>query len=361
MAATNKVTEVKKSRSDDGEPPTGDSGKSHRKRFNYRRHPKPPFSYLGLMVTAIQSSPSGKLTLSGIHRALENMFPFFKCEYSGWKDSVRHNLSLNKCFVKVLKDESRPNGKGNHWTVNINNVPLDAFKRQDTKESREAHYEHDLFQELGKRKLSSPSPPPHEEEEEEEEGETTRTGKSPDLSNLLPRERVPVSQLPFSIDTLLRREETPRKRLRVAMTTRDAGGVAMATRDAGITMAMRSAHVAMATTDVGVTMAMRGMNVGMETNDAGVSMTARDASIAMATRDAGHSPHHAYERQWQVLYEAMRLRYDLGTTLPDPRAFVPNSGFDTLFHPSAALAQYGFAAYGQAAVWYGNYDYRLHP
>lgn len=29
------------------------------------------------------------------------MFPFFKDDYEGWKDSIRHNLSSNRCFHKV--------------------------------------------------------------------------------------------------------------------------------------------------------------------------------------------------------------------------------------------------------------------
>jgi len=64
------------------------------------------------------------------------MFPFFKGEYQGWRDSVRHNLSQNKCFRKVIQDPSRPNSKGNYWTVDLDLIPPDKLKRQNTFVSR---------------------------------------------------------------------------------------------------------------------------------------------------------------------------------------------------------------------------------
>lgn len=45
-------------------------------------------------------------------------FPFFRGSYTGWRNSVRHNLSLNECFQKILRDPSRPWGKDNYWTIN---------------------------------------------------------------------------------------------------------------------------------------------------------------------------------------------------------------------------------------------------
>ena len=35
---------------------------------------------------------------------------------------MRHNLSFNKCFVKILKDPSRPWGKDNYWTVLLDSL-----------------------------------------------------------------------------------------------------------------------------------------------------------------------------------------------------------------------------------------------
>jgi hypothetical protein len=76
-----------------------------------RRQEKPPYSYIALIVMAIQSSPSKRLTLSEIYQYLQQRFSFFRGSYQGWKNSVRHNLSLNECFNKLPKGLGRP-GKG---------------------------------------------------------------------------------------------------------------------------------------------------------------------------------------------------------------------------------------------------------
>ncbi|XP_061653927.1 forkhead box protein Q1a [Phyllopteryx taeniolatus] len=84
----------------------------------YTRRPKPPFSYIALIAMAIRDSPCGRLTLAEITEYLVNKFPFFRGSYTGWRNSVRHNLSLNDCFRKVLRDPSRPWGKDNFWMLN---------------------------------------------------------------------------------------------------------------------------------------------------------------------------------------------------------------------------------------------------
>lgn len=81
-----------------------------------RRQEKPPYSYIALIHMAIQSSPTKRLTLSEIYRFLQERFTFFKGSYQGWKNSVRHNLSLNECFIKLPKGLGRP-GKGHYWTL----------------------------------------------------------------------------------------------------------------------------------------------------------------------------------------------------------------------------------------------------
>ncbi|CAL1540079.1 unnamed protein product [Lymnaea stagnalis] len=99
------------------ESPGEDEGKGGKKSgVGVRRSEKPPYSYIALIVMAIQSSPTKRCTLSEIYQFLQQRFPFFRGSYQGWKNSVRHNLSLNECFIKLPKGIGRP-GKGHFWTI----------------------------------------------------------------------------------------------------------------------------------------------------------------------------------------------------------------------------------------------------
>ncbi|XP_077508050.1 uncharacterized protein LOC144119257 isoform X1 [Amblyomma americanum] len=77
---------------------------------------KPPYSYVALIDMVLKDAPGGKLTLSNIYKAIMARFPYFKKEQRGWQNSIRHNLSLNECFVKVARDDSS-DGKGNFWCL----------------------------------------------------------------------------------------------------------------------------------------------------------------------------------------------------------------------------------------------------
>lgn len=79
---------------------------------------RPQYSYSALIAMAILSSPKKTLTLPGIYDFISWRFPFYKTCNKDWKNSVRHTLSLNKCFVKsTTVPEGATQGKGNYWII----------------------------------------------------------------------------------------------------------------------------------------------------------------------------------------------------------------------------------------------------
>ncbi|KAI0320698.1 hypothetical protein OF83DRAFT_1052614 [Amylostereum chailletii] len=89
---------------------------------------KPFYPYSTLIRYAIKGSPNQKLLLEDIYYAIESRFPYFRTAPAGWKNSVRHNLSLNPCFEKVARPLT-DRGKGSYWTVNDNVDPRTGVHR----------------------------------------------------------------------------------------------------------------------------------------------------------------------------------------------------------------------------------------
>ena len=77
---------------------------------------KPPFSYAQLIVQAISQSPENQITLSGIYSYISQNYPYYKMSDRGWQNSIRHNLSINRYFVKVPQHLDKPR-QGSFWTI----------------------------------------------------------------------------------------------------------------------------------------------------------------------------------------------------------------------------------------------------
>ena len=87
---------------------------------------KPVYSYLALISKAILSHPDKKMVLSDIYQYVMENFPYYNNDEKAWRNSIRHNLSLNECFVKVGRSE---NGKGNYWSIHPSCI--DDFAKGD--------------------------------------------------------------------------------------------------------------------------------------------------------------------------------------------------------------------------------------
>ncbi|KAM9343320.1 forkhead box protein P1-like isoform 2-T2 [Pholidichthys leucotaenia] len=81
------------------------------KEFYLTTEVRPPFTYASLIRQAIFESPRSQLTLNEIYNWFTRNFAYFRRNAATWKNAVRHNLSLHKCFVRL------ENVKGAVWTV----------------------------------------------------------------------------------------------------------------------------------------------------------------------------------------------------------------------------------------------------
>ena len=100
-------------------------------RIPFPDEPKPQHSYIGLIAMAILSSPDKKLVLADIYQYVLDNFPYFRHRGQGWRNSVRHNLSLNDFFLKAGR---AANGKGHYWAIHP--ACVDDFQKGDFRRRR---------------------------------------------------------------------------------------------------------------------------------------------------------------------------------------------------------------------------------
>ncbi|NWQ89378.1 FOXJ1 protein, partial [Burhinus bistriatus] len=95
-------------------------------------HVKPPYSYATLICMAMEASNKPKITLAAIYKWITDNFCYFRHADPTWQNSIRHNLSLNKCFIKVPREKGEP-GKGGFWKLDpqyADRLKNGAFKKR---------------------------------------------------------------------------------------------------------------------------------------------------------------------------------------------------------------------------------------
>ena len=87
---------------------------------------KPNESYISLIAKAVLSCPEKRMVLGDIYQYVSDNFPYYSESDPAWKNSIRHNLSINDCFVKSGRAAS---GRGYYWAIHA--ACLDDFKKGD--------------------------------------------------------------------------------------------------------------------------------------------------------------------------------------------------------------------------------------
>ena len=88
---------------------------------------KPSYSYIALISMAILEHPDRRMMLGEIYKYITDKFSYYRnMDDRAWRNSIRHNLSLNECFIKCGRAD---NGKGNYWSIHP--ACTEDFKKGD--------------------------------------------------------------------------------------------------------------------------------------------------------------------------------------------------------------------------------------
>uniref|UniRef100_A0A915IBV4 Fork-head domain-containing protein n=1 Tax=Romanomermis culicivorax TaxID=13658 RepID=A0A915IBV4_ROMCU len=129
ISAPNATQQIRRRVSDKGSLPIG--AEIARNREFYKMHDvRPAYTYASLIRQAILESKDRQLTLNEIYNWFQDTFSFFRRNAATWKNAVRHNLSLHKCFTRV------ENVKGAVWTVD----EMEFYKRRPQRVSSSGLY-----------------------------------------------------------------------------------------------------------------------------------------------------------------------------------------------------------------------------
>ncbi|CAG0895595.1 unnamed protein product [Cyprideis torosa] len=125
--------------------------------YRIPEEPKPQHSYIGLIAMAILSSAEQKMVLADIYQWILDHYAYFRNRGPGWRNSIRHNLSLNDCFIKAGRSA---NGKGHYWAIhpaNVEDFKKGDFRRRKAQRKVRRHMGLDVPDDED----DSPSPPLH--------------------------------------------------------------------------------------------------------------------------------------------------------------------------------------------------------
>lgn len=122
-----------------------------------RKRRRPPHSYASLIAQAILTSPERRLTLRDIYDWIQSRYPnLYEANETGWQvnnyavyhinahtkqvilqNTIRHNLSLNRCFMKIPRPSHsygdggrRKKSKGSYWSVDLEKLSYTNFGKQ---------------------------------------------------------------------------------------------------------------------------------------------------------------------------------------------------------------------------------------